>query len=253
MIRGRALPLLALVTLCPSLPGSVAADSCGFADQIDRGFLVGTESFEMLEVPRNVAVLNARLNQPTPPYRIPIGLEKMAIEGLWRPSTPLEPNIPIVTETGSSSWDQMAVTTDKIDSEPPTAVEVLDATWNECGTALEVDLEEPPSDDQTPAEHLVYAVYSGTTAEQAASNRQPTGIWRGNYYLTIYSSDPWVAISVLDYAGNESSRSKSIEVMSASSTSSCAASGPKHESVSATILALLLCAWVGTRTTRWRL
>lgn len=251
MLRPNALPLFALATLALSLPGSVAATSCTSSESVYRGFLAGSLRHETLEVPRNVAVFDVALRETEHPLEF-VPLVELALDGLSRPEVPFAPNTAIRTHTGTESWDRKAITTTEIDSQPPTPVQLLGVSRGGCLGAqhVYVDLEEPPSDDQTPANQLAYAVYGGSTAEEAEASPQPEGIWMGPY-LSFYSKAEWVAISVLDLAGNESPRSKA-EVVSRPSTSACAASEAKPAASPATVLALLLCAWAGVRTIRRR-
>lgn len=225
------------------LPGSVTAKSCIRAMEVRWGFLGLDSSEEGVEAPRNVAVVhNPELNDISswPPTTVPV--VPHSVEGLWRPATPLPPGTPLESIT------QTVITTDVIDTTAPTGIELLgvstDGSSGVCSGSLKFDAAASPSDDQTPLNRLVYAVYAGSTRAEAMDNPTPQVlVW--DHSLIPNLRLPWVAISVLDQAGNESPRSEAAEVIDAEW--GCAASGPAPGSSGVTLLALVLFLFTATR------
>jgi MYXO-CTERM domain-containing protein len=211
------------------LPGSVTAKSCNPAMVVRWGFLGLSDEEKGVEAPRNVAVAhNPELNDISswPPTTVPV--VPHSVEGLWRPATPLPPGTPL------DSITQTVITTDVIDTEAPIGIELLSVSTGGCPGSLKFDAAASPSDDQTPPTRLVYAVYAGSSRTEAMESPAPVALVL--YSLIPNPRLPWVAISVLDQAGNESPRSEAVEVIDAES--GCAASGPAPGSSGATLLAL---------------
>jgi hypothetical protein len=197
------------------------------------GFLGLDDSEKEVEAPRNVAVVhNPELMDISsrPPTTVPV--VEHSVEGLWRPETPLPPGTPL------ESIDQTVITTGVIDTEAPTGIELLSVSTRssigDCYGSLRVDAAAWPSDDHTPRNRLVYAVYAGSTQAEATESSAPVELVL--YDLISDLGLPWVAISVLDQAGNESPRSEAVEVIDAAS--GCAATGFASGSSGASLLAL---------------
>jgi hypothetical protein len=171
-----------------------------------------------------------------PPITVPV--VEHSVEGLWRPEAPLPPGTPL------ESIDQTVITTDVIDTKPPTGIELLSvSTGGDCGT-LRVDVTASPSDDHTLFSRLVFAVYTGNTREEAMERASRNALYT-RYSLFPDPGSPWVSIAVLDQAGNESVRSEAVEVVDASA--GCSASGRAHRSSGALLLALALFVFAVTR------
>ncbi|MGB5812157.1 MAG: hypothetical protein WBG86_16595 [Polyangiales bacterium] len=212
--------LLVVASLGFPIADSVSANSCAPPREITAGFL-DDEEYDTIAVPRNVAVLGAGLVWTRIPLEVP--LTETPLPGLSRPQSPLDPNVEIRTDTGREYDDQTARTTESIDNEAPTAVELLGVFDGGCDRSLTVDFEERPTDDQDSSWELAYAVYVGATKEEAETGSQPSGIWAGGYGIRSKTEGSWIAISVLDLAGNESPRSNAVEIMSR--PAACAANG----------------------------
>jgi hypothetical protein len=215
------------------LPEPVTANSCLPAMSVRWGFLGLSDDEKGVEAPRNVAVVhNPELNDISswPPTAVPV--VPHWVEGLWRPATPLP------SDTPHESITQTVITTDVIDTEAPTGIELLSVSAGGsiggCGGTLRVESAGSPSDDQTPRNRLVYAVYAGSTQAEAMESSAPVELVL--YDLISDLGLPWVAISVLDQAGNESPRSEAVEVIDAAS--GCAATGLASGSSGASLLAL---------------
>lgn len=226
------------------LAGTATANSCIPALDVRWGFLGSYDREEEVEAPRNVAIVrNPELLDISswPPTTVPV--VEHAVRGLWRPETPLRPGTPL------ESIGQTVVTNDVIDTEPPTALEVLSVSRGGCAGSLRVDAEESPTDDHTPNNRLVYAVYAGSTAAEAEEGLEPKAFALG-FWLLPGVRFPWVAVSVLDQAGNESSRSKAFPVLDA--PSGCSAAPKASGSVRLTwlVLGLLVFTFARRRTAR---
>jgi MYXO-CTERM domain-containing protein len=229
----RYLLLVAFLGAAVTFPAWVAAKSCAPVMDVRWGFLGSFPDEQDVEAPRNVAVVhNPELLDISawPPTNVPV--VEHSVDGLWRPETPLPPGTPLESIT------QTVITTDAIDTEAPTAIELLSVSTGGsiggCFGSLRVDAAASRTDDQTPGNRLVYAVYAGSTRAEAMES--PARVALVLYSLIPDPGLPWVAISVLDQAGNESPRSEAVEVIQADS--GCSASRPSPASSSTTFLAL---------------
>ena len=232
--------LLSLLGSAASIPGLVAARSCLPPGDVRWGFLGLWDGEQGVEAPRNVAVVhNPELLDISSRPRTTVPVVAHSIEGLWRPATPLPPGTPL------ESIGQTVITTDVIDTEAPSAIEILSiSTGGPCGM-LKVEAAESPSDDHTPRDRLAFAVYAGATRAEAMESASRKKLLN-NSYGYVYPMDlPWVSISVLDQAGNESPRSEAVEVIDASS--GCAASGPRRSTPGVALLVFVLCLFAAKR------
>ena len=204
------------------------------------GFLGLWDGEQGVEAPRNVAVVhNPELLDISSRPRTTVPVVAHPVEGLWRPETPLPPGTPL------ESIDQTVITTDVIDTEPPSAIEILSiSTGGPCGM-LDVEAAKPPSDDYTPGNRLAFAVYAGATRAEAMESASRKKLLNNSFGYMYPVGSRWVSISVLDQAGNESPRSEAVEVIDANS--GCAASGPGHSTSGGALLAFVLCLFAAKR------
>jgi MYXO-CTERM domain-containing protein len=128
-----------------------------------------------------------------------------------------------------------------IDTEAPSEIELLSVSSGGCGGTFKVELSEWPSDVHTPFDRLVYAVYTGATREEAMDSPEPKALYLG-YWEIPYLRLPWVAVSVLDQAGNESPRSEAVEITHPASGCSATGHGSGHPGPTLAALGLLLFA-----------
>ena len=235
----RSLLLVAFIGAVVSLPTWVEARSCPWPEPVRWGFLglsdnEGSSKIdEAVEAPRNVAVVhNPEIYDVSSYPGTLVPVVPHAVQGLWRPETPPAPGTLL-----ESPINRTVVTTDAIDTEPPSSIELSSiSTGGPCGM-LDVSVDVWSSDDHTPRERLVYAVYGGATYEEAMQSTSRIALYR--YIGYIDRPGPhWLSISVLDQAGNESPRSEPLEVIDANS--GCAASGPSNSPLHALILLLFV-------------
>lgn len=245
---------VAFASLVLAIPRSVAAD-CSSPVALSTGFL-GSELEQayhefvdhgILRVPRNVAIYKDR--RTGTPTGLPFQLVELGVQGLWRPETTLPPETQIVY------WRQTAITTTEIDTQPPTGVRLVEAFDDGCGLMLPI--EGSPADDQTPTDRLTYVVHAGSTAEEAATTSMPHALvpalnvseGRDSDRLFVYfsgrSDSRWFAVSVLDLAGNESTRSEAVELIGSSGCE--AADMPRAGSTSLAMVGFLAFFAVWTR------
>lgn len=241
----RYLLLAALLGAVVWVPRWGSARSCYPAMSVRWGFLGLSDFEEGVAAPRNVAIVrNPELRDIStwPPTIVPV--VEHSVEGLWRPATPPPPGTPL-----ESPISQTVITTDLIDTEAPTGIELLSVSsggaTGGCSGTLKFDAAASPTDDQTPSDRLAYAVYAGSTQAEAMESPARVALLRYSYSPIANPGLPWVAISVLDQAGNESPRSEAVEVIDAES--GCSATGVARSSSATTFLALGLLLFMATR------
>jgi hypothetical protein len=154
-----------------------------------------------------------------------------------KPVEPLPANANIAP-FGWVEYEQRFVTDERIDEVPPTPPSVSDGSvqrhesdtacgMDSCGnyTFMTVKLSALGNDDVTAPERLVYAVFVGSTAAEAATktdaDRLHSGdaIWDGVIYEGLDASylnrDVFVSFATLDESGNLSARTAPIQIHSA--------------------------------------
>lgn len=232
-----------------ALPGVATAVDCWSPLVLEEGLLGDSlewdvasgdpkfTSTEPLVLPRNFALFSDDPSHAD----FPVPLAPLGTRGLWQPETPLPAGSAI------SFGHQRAITTVDIDTEPPTGVEVARIAENLCGDHW-VALLGTPSDNLTPNEQVTYVLYLGASAEEAAATQEPAAlipggnVWEG---LRVDLVEPtWVAVSVLDLAGNESPRAEPVEWLGAepagqSATKGCSAAGEAGRLPSSALVLLI--------------
>ena len=158
----------------------------------------------------------------------PLGPEPGAGEaGLMTPREPLEPGAVYALE---GVGEPFAFTVeDFIDTEAPSTPALLDQSVeitddgegcaeSSCGTVVVVKAQLAEGrDDRTPAGHLTYALYLGSTAAKARQVERPArlGFLEGDE-TWFYAGEAWadrdlyLSVAALDLAGNESARTEPV-------------------------------------------
>jgi hypothetical protein len=120
---------------------------------------------------------------------------------------------------------------DYVDEQPPSAPVIgnaqlhVETADNMCDIAasLAFDVTGAPADDHAPSHQLAYAVYLGKSAVEASTAPRAFVVGRPEPPVTRISTlsfrkEPWkdpptyVAVSAMDFAGNESARSNAIAI-----------------------------------------
>jgi len=178
-----------------------------------------------------------------------------------RPVSPVDKVLPVYT------------TGDYVDETSPTAPEIVDgliqhqageAAGGPCPatTGLAVTLAGPVTDDHTPSGLLAYAVYLEKTAIEAASAKTAFALIQMSSatnpeQLHAFVAHAWkdapayLAVSAIDFAGNESQRSNVFEISRGGATNGCACQmQQRRASTIAVVLPLLMMVAWARRWTR---
>jgi hypothetical protein len=180
-----------------------------------------------------------------------------------KPDELLAPNRMLIGigNTGMAGY----TTGDYVDEQPPAAPVLTSGaithhdgetacTSNSCGEYdyLNFSLAPRAQDDHT--ESVTYAVYLERSAEEARTATTAFALLTGGYMGTFVDaawvdSDAFIAVSAIDFAGNESPRSEPLQI---SGSGGCAIQTRRHHRpvVGIALLACGILAWVRRRTRR---
>jgi hypothetical protein len=157
-------------------------------------------------------------------------------------------------------------TADYVDEQPPAAPVLTSGaithhdgetacSSDSCGEYdyLNFSIATSVQDDHKPTEMVTYAVYLERSAEQARTASTAFALLTGHTGTFVdaawVDSDAFIAVSAIDFAGNESPRSEPLQV---SGSGGCAIQTRRHHRpvVGITLIALAILAWVRRRTGR---
>jgi hypothetical protein len=149
-----------------------------------------------------------------------------------KPIEPLPENVTFAEYRDGGYWGSYQTTTSR-DETAPSRPEVVggDLTFYEgsscgsCGdeTWAHIQLKAAASDDQTPERLLVYAIYLGSSQDEARTTLTPKALYMGSLLwgdLTLREVVPndwlernvFVAIAAIDQSGNVSERSTPVQI-----------------------------------------
>jgi hypothetical protein len=160
-------------------------------------------------------------------------------------------------------------TGDYVDDQPPTTPVLTSGAVthhegetacasNSCGDYdyLNFSIALPVTDDHTPAEVLIYAVYLEKTAEEARTAGTAFVLLAGPSALGTFvdaswvDSDAFIAVSAIDFAGNESPRSEPYQVNARASGCAIEMHRRRPPAFAAALAILGGLAWARRRTRR---
>ena len=161
-------------------------------------------------------------------------------------------------------------TGDYVDETPPKAPEIVDALIQHqaaggtcpATTGLGVTLAGPVTDDHTPSGLLAYAIYLEKTAAEAISAKTAFALIAqmspatNPEQLHVFVAHAWkdaqafVAVSAIDFAGNESQRSNVFEISGGGAADGCACQMQQRRdpTIAVVLPLLMMVAWARRRT-----
>jgi len=266
--------LSAALTLLPN-----RASACSFADTTPSpGILSGTQGNPPGPVPRSVAFLATRSTELSPGTSDRWMVAQLdtgeTIVGMEVPGTRVKDFMRVVKPTAPfpenvtfsayryAGFEGNYQTSATIDATPPSRPELEsgDLSFHDgtgacssdsCGdyTAVSLRLKAPAADDQTTAEQLVYALYLGSSPQEAQTKGDADDLFTGSSLAgspTLWTivddnwidRDAFVAVAAIDQSGNVSERSVPFQINSGDS-GGCAVRGHfRHTHLSKEVLVL---------------